>query len=220
MIDVIEGLKLWIKDIAFYVIFISLISIIMPHKKYRKYINIILGLIFMLVVIKPLAKINNIDDKLFMDMFNRQANIEMNSIQNSNGYMTENQLKIIKATYKDNLKLQVKNLLANQSVEVVDIDISIVESRENNRFGAINKISLKVYKESIDDKKSDDVDIKPIRIKNINIKADKDDNEADKIIDQESILLKKRLSNIVGNFYNLSEEKISVTVIKSRGDEQ
>lgn len=51
-----EMIKEYIRNIAVYIILTGFISIILPDNTYRKYISLIIGVIFVAMVIEPLKK--------------------------------------------------------------------------------------------------------------------------------------------------------------------
>ncbi len=47
----------WIQNITFYLIIITLLLQMVPHKNYRKYVQFITGLILILLLTEPIANI-------------------------------------------------------------------------------------------------------------------------------------------------------------------
>ncbi|MGO1470842.1 MAG: stage III sporulation protein AF, partial [Tissierella sp.] len=54
----------WLKDIVVFFIIITLIELIMPKGKLKRYMNFIIGLILIFMVISPFLKLFSIDFKL------------------------------------------------------------------------------------------------------------------------------------------------------------
>ncbi len=59
-----EGIVRWIKNITYYLIFISLISNLMPNRTYDRYIKLFSGAVFILIVAGPLTGSLKLDEKL------------------------------------------------------------------------------------------------------------------------------------------------------------
>ncbi|MDR3240245.1 MAG: stage III sporulation protein AF [Clostridiales bacterium] len=49
------GIAHWIQNLAFFMIFSAFVGIILPNEKYKKYINLCLGLILVLMILSPAA---------------------------------------------------------------------------------------------------------------------------------------------------------------------
>ena len=59
-----EAVFQWIKNITYYLIFVSLLSHLMPAGKYEQYMKLFLGAVFILLVVTPLARGLHLDGRL------------------------------------------------------------------------------------------------------------------------------------------------------------
>ncbi len=189
-----EFISNYIKNIGVFIIFITLIGIISPTDKYKKYIKLILGFILIFVVISPISSLlknNNFSvDNLMVKMaYSPEQDFEDTISQND----------LIIQNYEAELEAQVSNILKNnQKYALENCFFNIDKSEEN--FGAIKSIGI-ILNEKTADKKN-----KLIRIEKVVISEPV--SEENDIQNEELNLIK----NSISGFYNLSGENIYITV--------
>lgn len=73
-----SGLYSWVGSIAFYLIFITVVVNLLPNKKYEKYIKLFSGMVFILLVLKPLTGGLRLEDKIayYFESFSFQNDAE------------------------------------------------------------------------------------------------------------------------------------------------
>ncbi len=59
-----EGLYEWIRNITYYLIFMTVVTNLLPDKKYEKYFRLFAGMVLILLVLKPFTGGLRLDDKL------------------------------------------------------------------------------------------------------------------------------------------------------------
>lgn len=140
----IENISNWAKQIILAVIIASIIELITPTGKNKKYIKMIIGMYILLVIISPIASmftkkslsVSNFDyEKYFGNSSYNQDYNGANSLENSNN-------KIIEDTYIANIKKDVTNKLNEKGYDVKDIDIQINTADEN--YGQILKLNINI----------------------------------------------------------------------------
>ena len=80
MADAIYG---WIKNLAFFFIFLTVILNLLPDEKYRKYVKSFLGLLLLLVVCKPLFALFGLGDVLAGYLRMESIGEKFNELENS-----------------------------------------------------------------------------------------------------------------------------------------
>ena len=132
----VDFLAVYIKNILLCVIFLTYIEMILPDDKYKKYINLVSGLILILVIISP---IKNFYDKHFI--FNSN-NFEVGKHDKKN---------FVSDIYKQSVNKQINMLAKKMGIKILNAEIKIAE--ENNTCEIKNlKINFD-YDCKIDDKK-------------------------------------------------------------------
>lgn len=141
MIEIIsEFVKLWLKEIVVLFIVISLIDLIMPKGKMKRYVDFIIGILIIFTIISPLTQFNNI--KLDLDSalneFDDQA-IQDNPLSNL-------QNKQVEAIYTNNLKVKIHEIIEdNISYRVKDIEL--ITLPDDERIFVLEKINIVLTKQ-------------------------------------------------------------------------
>lgn len=189
----VNWLNTWAQRIIIVVIICTIIEMILPEGKNKKYIKIVMGIYVVFTIISPIiAKINNkekIDLEKYLDVNVSNETIETSATMDTNKYIEE--------VYKEKLKEDVKEKLLNINYETKNVNLEI-ETKNDNTYGSILSLEVTVSKEK-EVKSENTIRINKVTIgENNKDKADLTKEEIDKI--------KKCL---VEN-YKIDEEKISV----------
>lgn len=189
----VNWLNTWAQRIIIVVIICTIIEMILPEGKNKKYIKIVMGIYVVFTIISPIiAKINNkekIDLEKYLDVNVSNETIETSATMDTNKYIEE--------VYKEKLKEDVKEKLLSINYETKNVNLEI-ETKNNNTYGSILSLEVTVNKEKEEENEN------TIRINKVTIgennkdKADLTKEEIDKI--------KKCLAEN----YKIDEEKISV----------
>ena len=175
----------YIKNIIFFLIFMSFIQVILPTNKYRSYINLIFGMILVFIMIEPLNILfDNVKNIEAITIFNeddfKNNNIDINKYKNI-------QNEMVKSAFKDNIKKQIETILKDNYF-IKDIEVSLYE----NKYDEINIQEIQLTLTSNN--------------KNIYVKPFKEDNDL-KLKEQKEI---DNIKNSISQYYNLNIENISI----------
>lgn len=202
----ISFIRSWAEQVIVAVIIASIIEMILPENKNKKYIKMIIGMYILFNIISPVIKNNN--------YFNfEEFNIEKYASTTSSGIEVnqESMDKRLEQLYIEELEKDLKNKVKEKGYNVTSCKIDAVLN-ENSSNKGINKIKLKISKlNSTNDKNSSVNSIEKVEIKvgldkilNSKSNEEKNDNEASKI---EIAELRKTLSD----YYQLDIKKIDIT---------
>ncbi len=189
----VNWLNTWAQRIIIVVIICTIIEMILPEGKNKKYIKIVMGIYVVFTIISPIiAKINNkekIDLEKYLDVNVSNETIETSATMDTNKYIEE--------VYKEKLKEDVKEKLLSINYETKNVNLEI-ETKNDNTYGSILSLEVTVNKEK-EEKSENTIRINKVTIgENNKDKADLTKEEIDKI--------KKCLAEN----YKIDEEKISV----------
>ena len=124
----------WMKGIILAVIVTIIIEMLIPEGKNKKYIKMVIGLYIIYTIISPfITKTINLEN-VFTTYETPKINIE--KIDNN---------KVIKETYEENIKKDIKENLINLGYSVIEIDV--IMNTKDEGYGEIEKIKLSVKKE-------------------------------------------------------------------------
>lgn len=195
------------------VIFISFLEIVLPNSNMKRFIDMIVGFLIIVVIITPFIKI-----------ISKDIDIEKNFLLNSNKLNTEIknnyseekeevlalQEKQIIESYKKGIERKIGNLIKEKTnYEVKNIDMEINKDLEDKNYGEIKELNI-VLREKVDKNSENEKSIKIENIEEVWIKKNKENKSNEKF--EESDKIKK----IISKEYGLSEEKISASLSRER----
>ena len=139
----IEFISNWAKGLTMAVIIISILEMILPNNKKKKYVRMIMGVFLLFTIISPFIQ-NDIKQELSVanleDLFSNQTQIESKDEINQTS-MNER----IEELYIQELEKDIKNKMNEKGYEIekIKIDVNIADEQSETK---INKIKLKLQK--------------------------------------------------------------------------
>lgn len=170
----------WASTIVASVIIATIIEMILPEGKNRKYIKTVVGIFVLFSIIAPvITKINgeNIDFTSILI-----SNVKYENKKYEKTLDTE---ESILETYKNKIKEEMISKIENKGFKVNSINLEINKSEE--KYGTINKIELKVTKNE---------KIKSVEIINkVEINIEQEKKEVEDIPKADTVELKQYLED-------------------------
>lgn len=189
----IEIINSWAQKIIIVVIICTIIEMILPEGKNKKYIKTVIGIYVVFTIISPIiSKTNNNTIDL-----NKYFKIEDNKTIETSSPVMVNTNEYIEEVYKEKLKTDIKTKIKAMNYSVKNIDLEIETENEEN-YGTILKLELCVLQKQQETQKSN------IQIEKIVIGEEK--KEESGISDKEKEKIKQSISSI----YYVPEENIIV----------
>ena len=174
----------WIKNLAIFYIIASLLMHIIPGEKYRKHIRLFIGIITIVLLMKPVGTVFRLDE-LFDKNLNMNYNLHMEQSLKMELEMVDIlQKEAIVSEYVKAIEEDIKNYITSLPADFKKADIHIGIDSDKPDFGCITQID--VYIDG------------PLLTSNI-------DNPSEELI---SLEIKKYLAN----FYNLDKRNINVYI--------
>ncbi|MCG4583163.1 stage III sporulation protein AF, partial [Anaerosalibacter bizertensis] len=172
------------------VIFISFLEIVLPNSNMKRFIDMIVGFLIIVVIITPFIKI-----------ISKDIDIEKNFLLNSNKLNTEIknnyseekeevlalQEKQIIESYKKGIERKIGNLIKEKTnYEVKNIDMEINKDLEDKNYGEIKELNI-VLREKIDKNSENEKSIKIENIEEVWIKKNKENKSNEKFEESDKI---------------------------------
>ena len=155
----------WIQNIVVFLILMTLIRQIIPEEKYHKYVGLALGLIMILILIMPAAKILGMEETVYQNFIQEQ--IEMYAADASvSGKMFASEQKY-NESYRQILAREIESYFKESSMIVRYCEIDMNENMESEHYGEIYEIRLGILPtdQEIGDKKQESsICVGPIHI--------------------------------------------------------
>lgn len=198
----------WIRNIVIYMILNTIIMNLLGNSSYKKYINIISGMILVLIVIAPLMDLMNLNDTLDFYLASNDLAVETSEFEFSLKQMEEAQMNEVFGEYKLKLKENAKDLLTEEGLYLKDFDIVFDKNEKSNTFGQIIQIEIDASMEGdLEEEVAEVFQINRIEINQIEIS--KEEENADK---QPPSPLQIKLKNKLSDFYNIEPDNINISI--------
>lgn len=137
-----EGIVQWVKNITYYLLFVSLLSYLMPAGKVEKYVKLFFGAVFILLVISPLTGDLHLDTR-FAQVYERiRFTQEQEEFQQKVWGIEEQQIKQIVAQYEEAVALNIREMAREAGIACILAGARIEAREEDERFGQVVEIAL------------------------------------------------------------------------------
>ena len=147
----IEVISSWAKSLGVAIVLVSILEMVLPNNRTKKYIRMVLGVFIIFNIISPF--IQNKDNlslaSINIEDYYTEENSSTNSYTNINSDIL-NQTSMdqrIKVLYQEELEKDIKNKIENQGYEIssckVQAEVPTNENNNKNETG-ITKIKLKI----------------------------------------------------------------------------
>lgn len=188
----VEIINSWAQKIIIVVIICTIIEMILPEGKNKKYIKTVIGIYVVFTIISPIiSKINN--NTLDLNKYFKTENnitVETSSpVVDTNEYIEE--------VYKEKLKTDIKTKIEAMNYTVKNIDLEI-ETEDEETYGTILKLNLSISQQEQEDKQNN------IQIEKIVIGEEK--KEESNISDKE----KEKIKQYISSIYYVSENNVII----------
>ncbi|HAN09856.1 MAG TPA: hypothetical protein DCP90_04500 [Clostridiales bacterium] len=182
-----EYVKEWLNNIAMYMVLTMFINIIIPNKAYKKYINLILGFVLIIIVLAPINKLlNDSDSFLERNIVKQKSQLDNKQFAINQSQLENQKKKAILEIFKNNVKDQIENILfQNMELKVLKLELGMNDGNENT--GELESIKITVSQN-----------------KNYIL-----NNEVGGLNKE---ILEKKIKILLKNFYCIDENNIYVTV--------
>ncbi|WP_077367690.1 stage III sporulation protein AF [Anaerosalibacter sp. Marseille-P3206] len=198
-------LKEWLIQIVSTFIFVSLLEIVLPNGQMKKYIDMIIGLLIIIVIINPFIKF------IFKDI-DIERNIFTSSEKMVGEYQVDKEMlnlqqEQMKNAYVMKLQEDVKNLVEEKTdFMVLRTYVEIKDDIESEDFGTVEKVQLEIDKKNISSNKDNQVvNIEDVEV--VNVKCGKS-----KSIKEDEFEKSSEIKKIISEKYSLSEDNILISL--------
>lgn len=206
MLDMIYD---WIKNIIIFLVLTTIIANLLGKSAYKKYINLITGIILLILVISPLFKLLKLEDSLDYFFTANYLLAETKELGIKFNDMEDKQTETILLEYKEKIKAQIGNILESEDLYIISIVITIDEKSNSLTYGQIENLDIIASyvraKEEVEPKKVDKINISKIKIGENN---ESEQENVREFLSPSEINVKKRLSD----FYNMNPDNINISI--------
>ena len=197
----INFINSWAQGIILAVIIATIIEIILPEGKNKKYVKTVIGVYILFTIIYPLI---NKFTKTNINTLIENTTKQMSTYQENNSLKIDTD-KYIESTYKKKIEEDIRKRANEKNLNITSLNVYI-ETEDENRYGMLNSLVMKVEKNETS-KKNNNVN----QIKEINISKNVQNNETienkDKTVTEKEI---NEFKEYINATYYLEKEKIHI----------
>lgn len=197
----IKFINSWAQGIILAVIIATIIEIILPEGKNKKYVKTVIGVYILFTIIYPLI---NKFTKTNINTLIENTTKQMSTYQENNSLKIDTD-KYIESTYKEKIEEDIRKRANEKNLNITSLNVYI-ETEDENRYGMLNSLVMKVEKNETS-KKNNDVN----QIKEINISKNVQNNEIienkDKTVTEKEV---NEFKEYINATYYLEKEKIHI----------
>ena len=197
----IKFINSWAQGIILAVIIATIIEIILPEGKNKKYVKTVIGIYILFTIIYPL--INKLT-KTNINTLIENTTKQMSTYQENNSLKIDTD-KYIESTYKKKIEEDIRKRANEKNLNITSLNVYI-ETEDENRYGMLNSLVIKVEKNEAS-KKNNNVN----QIKEVNISKDVQSNEI--IENKDKTATEKEINEFkeyINTTYYLEKEKIHI----------
>ena len=188
----------WVKNIAIFYVMATLVQNLIPDNKYRRYVKLFLGIVMVILLVKPLGDILGVNERyesILQDKNNEGMEAELKA---ELGMVDEERSRIIISEYSEKICSVIEEYVTSLGAYYIDAQVEIDTDADSDSFGGIKSLTVNVSRG--DAYRTDRINIDEIKI---------GDGEKDDMNDE---LLSVRIKNYLSDFYNLSKRNIYVNI--------
>lgn len=189
----------WAQQIIFAVIIGTILQMLLPEGKNKKYIKIIIGVYVLFAVISPVVG-KNID--IDLNEFNL-------SLDNTNTSLEETNKENIKDIFVTNLKQDIKSKLSNKGYGCEEISLQTNDNYEVEKITITGIYEVEEDEEKDEEKSNNNVKINSININEVQI-GEKENSIKEQVVKGIPKSEEKDLKEYLSETYNVKEKNISI----------
>lgn len=202
-----DAIFTWVKQIIIFYILANIVIHILPKDNYAKYIKFFIGIVLIIIVIKPLTSFFRLDAAFDWFYENTQFSIDEADLKTQLRVVEHEQYNSILEPYKNKISEKVMEIVEDNELFLVECEVDFDMNENNDTFGQLKKINVII---STKYKSKDKVKIDKIKVKASDSQSNnqaKNENQIISSIDAAMVNVKKTIAD----FYNLDLSNINVS---------
>jgi len=202
----------WVVTIISVIIFTTFIEILIPNSNYKRYIDVVMGFLLVVVILTPLTKFIGGQVDFEEGILKASNQLELSTAQNRMSSVQYDNDEAVIRLYKNEIGKQLQDYIEqNTEYAVNNVAIEIDDNSSSPEFGSIKNFDI-ILEEKTENVKPINKTVKPIQI---NIPVRKNNNNTVEVgsilVNNETDLIKEN----IGNLYNISKDNINIHILKN-----
>lgn len=157
-----EEITGWVRNLVFYLVFLTLVLNLLPAGKYEKYVRLFAGMVLVLVAIRPFTSGFRLDEKVayYFDVFSYRE--EAADFEKQLTGMEEKRMEELTGRYEEAAADRVREMAEEAGMEPETVEVTIGKDREEESFGKITDIRI-LEKEAEEENAENRIRIEPVQ---------------------------------------------------------
>lgn len=132
----------WVRNITFYLIFMTVAGNLLPDKKYEKYFRLFAGMVLILLVLKPFTGGLRLDDKLAYYFEAITFKTEASELTKELSEMEEKRLVSMINQYEEAVENDLAQMAESSGFDCKKAEAVIEKDEDSEKFGRVISIGL------------------------------------------------------------------------------
>ncbi|MFR5600989.1 MAG: stage III sporulation protein AF [Lachnospiraceae bacterium] len=150
----------WVQNIVCYLIFATVITNILPGKKYDKYLKLFVGMVLILLVLQPLTGALRLEDKIAYYFESITFQNDANDLSRDFLGAEQKRLELMVDQYETAVALDLEAMVKDAGFYPVQIQAAIEGNPEAELFGMVTSISMRLSLESSGKEEAEEAEIR------------------------------------------------------------
>jgi len=159
----LDGIYTWIRSLAGYFLFITVLEQLLPGKNYAKYMRLFAGMVLILLVIRPLADVGRLEERITQDYEALLFQYDTGDLKEEILGMEQERLSQIVSQYEEAVAGDVRLMAEDAGLAVQSCQVRICAEQGAEAFGAVTEIRMQVYEGGENEKTEEISAIEPVR---------------------------------------------------------
>ncbi len=125
----------WVRNIACYLIFMTVLANVLPSGKYEKYMRLFAGMVLLLLVLKPLTGGLRIEERIAYYYKNISFAQEVETLKEESSRLEEERKERMFSQYREGLAADVARLAESAGFAVRDVRVELEEDGGKRQAG-------------------------------------------------------------------------------------
>lgn len=132
----------WAKNIIYFILFVKLITSLLPKGKMERYIKLFTGILLIIILLKPILELKGIEKKLKDYMIDIEKEQQIHSLNSQSISYEDINDQLALDLYKKRVIKHIELILKEDEIEIDQLYLSIHEKKESKEYGNIEHMDL------------------------------------------------------------------------------
>ena len=134
----------WVRNITYYMIFITVAGNLLADSKYEKYLRFFAGMVLILLVLKPLTGGLRLDERIAYLFESITFQKEADDFKEKLWGMEDQRFAQVMGAYEDAVAMDLRGIAGDFGFTAKDVRVTIASDRDDPMYGHVTDIYMKL----------------------------------------------------------------------------